>query len=78
MGAKNGLPDFVYDATVVSQSEKNQAREIIKQLKEKILFVSERNNFASPNVFIPFRHSIEKLLHTAASSTIRALHIINS
>ncbi len=57
MGAKNGLPDFVYDATVVSQSEKNQAREIIKQLKEKILFVSERNNFASPNVFIPFRHS---------------------
>jgi hypothetical protein len=48
MGAKNGLPDFVYDATVVSESEKNQAREIIKDLKEKILHISERNNFASP------------------------------
>jgi hypothetical protein len=60
MGAKNGLPDFLYDATVVSENEKNQAREMIKELKEKILHVSERNNFASPNVFIPFREAIEK------------------
>ena len=68
MGAKNGLPDFVYDATVVSESEKNQAREIIKDLKEKILHVSERNNFASPNVYIPFIESVEKSLPTAQAS----------
>ena len=46
MGAKNGLPDFVYDATVVSQSEKNQAREIIKQLKKK--FCLFRNEIILP------------------------------
>jgi hypothetical protein len=68
MGAKNGLPDFVYDATIVSESEKNQAREMIKELKEKILFVSERNGIDSRNVFIPFRQSIEKSLPTEQAS----------
>lgn len=68
MGAKNGLPDFVYDATIVSESEKNHARETIKELKEKILHVSERNNFASSNVYIPFRGSIEKSLPTEQAS----------
>lgn len=56
MGAKNGLPDFVYDATVVSESQKNQAKVMIKELKEKILSISGRNNIGSPNVFIPFGH----------------------
>lgn len=60
MGAKNGLPDFAYDATIVSESEKNQAKEMIKELKEKMLLISERNNIGSPNVFIPFYESIEK------------------
>ena len=68
MGAKNGLPDFVYDATVVSEEEKNRAKEMVKELKEKILFISERNNFGSPNVFIPFRESIEKSLPTDKAS----------
>src|SRR5215831_3499592 len=61
-GAKNGLPDFVYDATVVSENDKNQAKEMIKELKEKILSISELNSVGSPNVFIPFRESIEKSL----------------
>src|SRR6476660_5943181 len=68
MSAKNGLPDFVYNATVVSESEKNQAREMIKELKENILYVSERNGFDSRNVFIPFRESIEKSLPTDKAS----------
>ena len=68
MGAKNGLPYFVYDATVVSESEKNQAKEMIKELKEKILSISERNSNGSPNVFIPFRESIEKSLPTDKAS----------
>jgi hypothetical protein len=67
-GAKNGLPDFVYDATVVSESQKNQAKEMIKELKEKILLISERNNIGSPNVFIPFYESIEKSLPTEQAS----------
>jgi hypothetical protein len=68
MRAKHGLPDFVYDATVVSENEKNQAREMIKELKQKILYISERNNVGSPNVFIPFRESIEKSLPTDKAS----------
>jgi hypothetical protein len=39
MGARNGLPDFVYDATVVAEGEKNQAKEMIKELKERILLI---------------------------------------
>jgi hypothetical protein len=68
MGAKNGLPDFVYDATVVSEEEKNQARELIKELKEKILYISERNGIDSRNVFIPFYETIEKSLATEQAS----------
>jgi hypothetical protein len=60
MGAKNGLPDFVYDATVVSEEEKNQAKEMVKELKQKILLISERNNFGSPNVCIPFYDMVSK------------------
>jgi uncharacterized protein YdcH (DUF465 family) len=68
MGAKNGLPDFVYDATVVSESQKNQAKEMIKEIKEKMLLISERNNIGSPNVFIPFYESIEQSLPTDKAS----------
>jgi hypothetical protein len=68
MGAKNGLPDFVYDATIVSESEKNQAREMIIALKEKILHISERNGVDSINVFIPFYETIEKSLSTEQAS----------
>jgi hypothetical protein len=74
MGAKNGLPDFVYDATVVSEKEKNQAKEMIKELKKKILYISERNNFGSPNVFIPFIESIEKSLPTDKASDMTTAH----
>ena len=78
MGAKNGLPDFVYDATVVSQNQKNQAREIIKELKEKILYVCERNGTDSSNVFVPFLESIEKSLpYDKASDMTTAQRLYN-
>jgi hypothetical protein len=60
MGAKYGLPEFVYDATIVTEGQKNQAKETVKQLKEKIILISERNNLNSPNVYIPFHESLEK------------------
>jgi hypothetical protein len=63
IGAKSGLPEFVYDATIVSESEKEQAREIIKGLKDKILSIAERNTPSSLNVFIPYYTSLEKSLH---------------
>jgi hypothetical protein len=68
MGARSALPDFVYGATIVSESEKEQAREIIKGLKDKILSISERNNHDSPNVFIPYYTSIENSLPSNKAS----------
>jgi hypothetical protein len=68
MGAKSALPDFVYDATIVSEREKEQAREIIKGLKDKILSISERNTPDSPNVFIPYYTSIENSLPSNKAS----------
>jgi hypothetical protein len=60
IGARFGLPQFAYDATVVSEKEKEKGREIVRGLKEKILSVTENNGPAEPNVFIPFYESIEK------------------
>jgi hypothetical protein len=37
MGAKYGLPEFVYEETIVSESQKNQARQMVKELKEDIV-----------------------------------------
>jgi hypothetical protein len=60
MGAKYSLPEFVYDATIVSEGQKDQAKEMVKELKEKMLLISERNKLNSQNVFIPFYESLEK------------------
>jgi hypothetical protein len=68
MGARSALPDFVYGATIVSQNEKDQARELIKGLKDRILSITERNTLNSPNVFIPFYESIEKALPSNKAS----------
>ena len=70
IGAKSGLPGFVYDATIVSESEKEQAKEIIKGLKDKILSITERNTPSSPNVFIPYYTSLEKSLPSNKASDV--------
>ncbi len=70
IGARAALPEFVYGATIVSESEKDQAREIVKGLKDKILSITESNTPNSPNVFIPFYESIEKSLPSNKASDI--------
>jgi hypothetical protein len=72
MGAKYGLPEFVYEETIVSESQKNQAKEMIKELKEKILLISERNNPNSPNIFIPFHESLDEPLPAGEASDVTA------
>jgi hypothetical protein len=72
IGARYGLPEFVYDATIVSESQKNQAKEMVKELKEKILLISERNNPNSQNVFIPFYESLDKSFPAGEASDITA------
>jgi hypothetical protein len=70
MGARYGLPEFMYDATIVSEGQKKQAKEMVKELKDTILLVSERNNLNSPNVFIPFSESLEKSFPAEKASDV--------
>jgi hypothetical protein len=72
MGAKYGLPEFVYEETIVSESQKNQAKEMVKELKEKILLISERNSPNSPNVFIPFYESLDISFPAGEASDVTA------
>jgi hypothetical protein len=69
-GARFGLPDFVYEATVVSAKEKEKATEIIRGLKDKIQSATENDKPNSTNVFIPFIESIEKSLPNSKASDI--------
>jgi hypothetical protein len=39
---KFGLPDFIYQQKIVSDSDKEYVREIISQIKERMLHVSDR------------------------------------
>jgi hypothetical protein len=65
---KHSVPDFLYQKTVVSDEQKDQAREIIKSLKEKIMDISTATSPGSNNVFIPFEEAIVQSLATKKSS----------
>jgi hypothetical protein len=62
---KYGLPDFMYEELVVSDEQKEQARELVKSRKEKILEISDRIAPGKNNTFIPFRDAIEQSLNAA-------------
>ncbi len=68
---KLGLPDFVYQKLVVSDSEKERARDIIKNLKEDILDICQNDKPGKNNVFVPFAESIVSAMpnHSAADMT---------
>lgn len=57
-----GVPDFVYQAEVVSDGEKVKAREIIQSFKERTLDIAARYPPGKHNVFIPFSEGIAKAL----------------
>jgi hypothetical protein len=59
---KFGLPDFMYQQKVVSDSDKQTVREIILQIKEAILHVSDRIAPGKNCVFVPFRESLKPQL----------------
>lgn len=71
-GARFGLPSFAYQATVVSQKDKEKAMEVIRGLKDKILSATENNMPNSTNVFIPFLEVIEESLPNSKASDITA------
>src|SRR5439155_22812162 len=76
IGDKYGLPDFAYQAKVVSDLEKEQAREIIKGLKEDILDISSAVEPGRSNVFIPFKDAIIDSLSTKKASDMTVAYRI--
>jgi len=62
------LPDFMYQSKIVSDLEKDEAREKIRELKEKILHVSTAIRPGKSNVFIPFEQSVKKSLTSKKAS----------
>jgi hypothetical protein len=62
IGDKFGLPDFAYQEKIVSDEQKEQVREIIKEIKQKILDVCSGIEPGKNNVIIPFNELLTKLL----------------
>jgi hypothetical protein len=62
IGDKFGLPDFAYREKIVSDEQKEKVREIIKEIKQKILDVCSGIEPGKNNVIIPFNEILTKLL----------------
>jgi hypothetical protein len=62
IGDKFGLPDFAYQGKVVSDIEKEQVREVIQDLKKKMLDVTDKTKPGKNNVIIPFNEALTKSL----------------
>ena len=58
LGDKYGLPDFMYQDKVVSDLEKEQAREMIMGLKEKIKDISSSVKPGNNSILIPFKDAL--------------------
>lgn len=71
---KFGVPDFVYQAQVVSDDEKNRAREIIESFKDRILDIAARYPPGKHNVFIPFNEAVGKTLPSQKAFDMTTAH----
>ncbi|MGD1838997.1 MAG: hypothetical protein ACPKPY_13190, partial [Nitrososphaeraceae archaeon] len=59
---KCSLPDFVYQKEIVSDDEKNRARQIIMELREQIQLLCSNLKPGENNVIIPFNDVVKELL----------------
>jgi hypothetical protein len=59
---KFSVPDLIYQNDIVSEEEKNTAREIVKGLKEKIVEICSNVKPGKNNVIIPYRELISESL----------------
>jgi hypothetical protein len=62
IGERLGLPDFAYQAKIVSDSDKEKACEIVRAIRERMLEVSNKVEPDKNNVNIPFYEVLTKLL----------------
>ena len=61
-GEKYGLPHFAYQREVISDSEKETARNIIKEIKSSISLLYDRLEPGKNNVIIPFYEAVAQAL----------------
>ena len=61
---KWGTPDFMYQATVVSDAEKDKARQIIREIRDNLLSISGAVKPGRNNVIVPFNTAIIDALNT--------------
>jgi len=61
---KWGTPDFMYQATVVSDAEKDRARQIIREIRDNLLSISGAVKPGRNNVIVPFNTAIIDALNT--------------
>jgi hypothetical protein len=64
IGKKYGLPDFMYQAKVVSTEQKEQVKEIIKGLRDNIINICSVIEPGASNVIVPFEEVITESLPT--------------
>ncbi len=57
-----GLPDFMYQHEIVNDLQKDQAREIIKGFKERMLDICSSIEPGKNNIFVPFKDAISSSL----------------
>lgn len=69
---KSSLPDFMYQEDIINDLEKEQAREIVKTIKEKIMDISGSVTPGRNNIFIPFSQAIKESLASSKASDMTA------
>jgi hypothetical protein len=66
---KFGLPDFMYQQKVVTDSDKQKVKDIIIEIKQKILDVCDRLEPGQNNVFIPYNEALEQSANKEKATT---------
>jgi hypothetical protein len=74
IGKKFGLPDFAYQAQVVSEEEKDTARSIIEDLKLGLLDLIKDSKPGKNNAIIPYYQSLHKSLSREKASDMTMAH----
>ena len=75
---KWGTPDFMYQATVVSDAEKDKARQIIREIRDTLLSISGAVKPGKNNVIVPFNTAIIDALNTndAQDITLPSVYLL--
>jgi hypothetical protein len=62
IGERYSLPDFAYQQKIVSDTEKDQVRDVIQDMKNRMLDVSGKIEPGKNSVMIPYNEAITKSL----------------